>query len=159
LRKSFRYWLLVVAWAALITLLSTSEFSGLASQHWLNQLLRDFFPDVHWDTIWLLNQTLRKLAHLGEYFVLSLLLLRALRADTPGAWRWRWGALALTLAVGFAVLDELHQGFERNRQASVIDVGIDAAGAALAQLLLCWRVAAHKKTSSATANMERPEET
>ena len=159
MRKFFRYWLPVVAWAAFITLLSTSDFGEPASQRWLSELLRYFSPDVHGNTIRLANLTVRKLSHLGEYFVLSVLLLRALRADAPVAWQWRWGALTLTLALGFAVLDEVHQAFEPSRQSSAIDVGIDVAGAALAQLFLYWRVAPHKKTNSATASRESPEET
>lgn len=121
-----------------MTLLSTNDSGGPASQHWVSKLLPYFFPDVHWTTIRLVNLTVRKLSHLGEYFVLSLLLLRALRADAPLAWQWHWGALTLTLALGFAVLDEVHQTFEPSRQGSVIDAGIDVAGAALAQLFLCW---------------------
>lgn len=158
MRKFSRYWLPVIAWAVLIALLSTSEFGALTSQRWLGQLLRYFFPEMPGSTIQLVNLIARKLAHLGEYFVLSVLLLRALRADAPVAWRWRWAALALTLAVGFAALDELHQAFEPRRHGSLLDLGIDAAGAALAQLFLCWRATPHNKTSNATASKESTEE-
>jgi VanZ family protein len=44
--------------------------------------------------------------------------------------------LAWLLTVAYAASDELHQSFVPGRRASLVDMGIDAAGAACA-LLLC----------------------
>ena len=71
---------------------------------------------------------LRKLAHAGEYAVLGLLLARAV-AELP----------AFALGVAYAVTDEVHQAFVNGRQAALLDVAIDAAGA-LAGILLLRRV-------------------
>ncbi len=90
----------MLAWAALIFALSSipSLNSGLGT----------------WDTI------LRKLAHMSEFAVLALLLLRAVGREAP----------AFLLALAYAVSDEVHQHFVRGRHGSVVDVAIDAVGIA-----------------------------
>ena len=76
-----------------------------------------------------LDFVVRKLGHMGVFGILALLLWRALTGTT--AWRrpWVW-AFALTIL--YAASDELHQGFVVARHLSVLDVGIDAAGALIA---------------------------
>jgi VanZ family protein len=101
-------WVPVVAWAALIFALSSipSLSTGLGT----------------WDYI------LRKCAHMTEYAVLAVLLLRAC-----GSYGWAW-----TGAVAYAATDEFHQTFVRGRHGSPIDVGIDAVGAALGLGVWAW---------------------
>ncbi len=74
-----------------------------------------------WDTV------LRKGAHMTEYAILAVLLVRALARELP----------AFALGVLYAVTDELHQAFVRGRHASPVDVAIDSIGLALG--LLAWR--------------------
>lgn len=74
---------------------------------------------------------LDKVAHLGIYFVLALLLLRALARTTSLAAGPR-ALLALALVAGFGVTDELHQAFVPGRKPDGMDVVADAAGALLA---------------------------
>jgi VanZ family protein len=76
-----------------------------------------------WDVI------LRKLAHMTEYAVLALLLVRA-----TGSVAW-----AFALTVAYACTDELHQTFVRGRHGTPVDVGIDAAGALIGLSLLRLR--------------------
>lgn len=76
-----------------------------------------------------LDFVVRKIGHLGVFGILSLLLWHAL----TGAPRWRWPwAWAFVLTVLYAATDEVHQGFVPGRHLSVLDVGIDAAGALIA---------------------------
>ena len=82
-------------------------------------------PDLNsglgtWDTI------LRKLAHMAEYAILAVLLVRA-----TGSYAW-----AFALAVGYAATDEVHQLFVRGRHGSPVDVAIDAAGALIGLAVL-----------------------
>ena len=77
----------------------------------------------------------RKLFHFGEYALLCALWWRALRTVAPA--RVALGG-AVSLAVAYAITDELHQVFVPTRHGSVLDVAIDAAGATLAALFL-WR--------------------
>jgi VanZ family protein len=101
------HWFPVVLWAGVIFALSSipSLGTGLGT----------------WDVI------LRKGAHVTEYAVLALLLVRALEHKVP----------ALALGVVYAASDEFHQGFVRGRHPSPVDVAIDALGLLLG--LLAWR--------------------
>jgi len=107
-------WLPVVIWAILIFALSAQPN------------LR-FVPDAGLDFI------VRKLGHMGVFGILALLLWRALARTT--AWRWPW-AWAFALAILYAASDELHQGFVAGRHPSASDVGIDAAGALIALVVV-----------------------
>jgi VanZ family protein len=103
-------WLPVVAWAALIFVLSATPNLRFVSDPGL-----DF--------------VVRKLGHMGVFGILALLLWRALAGTT--AWRRPW-AWAFALTVLYAASDEFHQGFVAGRHPSATDVGIDAAGALIA---------------------------
>jgi VanZ family protein len=91
-------WLPVLAWAALIFVLSSVPDLGTGLGGW--------------DTV------LRKFAHAAEYTVLGALLLRATGS----------GRLALALGIAYAVSDEIHQSFVTGRTGSGVDVLIDAVG-------------------------------
>jgi VanZ family protein len=109
-RSTLGVWGPVVVWAAVI--FAISSVPSLSTELGT------------WDTI------LRKLAHLAEYAILGMLLLRATRR----------AALAVALAGVYAVTDEVHQLFVEGRHGSPLDVGIDTAGA-LAGVLLWQRLA------------------
>jgi len=103
-------WLPVLVWAGVIFAFSSipSLNSGLGT----------------WDYV------LRKGAHMTEYAILAVLLVRA-----TGSYMW-----AFVLAVAYAGSDEFHQTFVRGRHGSPIDVGIDAVGAVGALIgLVLWR--------------------
>ncbi|GEM_PF-224983 len=71
-----------------------------------------------------------KVAHLGVYGVLGLLLMRALRAE-----RWPQAkSVVFTLLAGglFAALDELHQSLIPGRQTDLLDFIADCAGLVIA---------------------------
>ena len=71
---------------------------------------------------------MRKVGHCGEYFVLAILLLRALRNETGKKWELRHAALTLAFIFVYALSDELHQSFVPSRTASFGDVMIDVVG-------------------------------
>ena len=99
--RALSLWLPVIVWAAVIFAFSSipSLGTGLGV----------------WDTI------LRKGAHMTEYAILGVLLLRALGRELP----------ALALGLAYAVTDEIHQHFVSGRHASPVDVLIDTAGVAI----------------------------
>jgi VanZ family protein len=94
-------WLPVVAWAALIFVLSSFET-----------------PDVGSGGV---DYVVRKLAHLMEYAVLGALLMRATGRELP----------AFLLGAVYAASDEVHQHFVPGRHATPVDVAIDAVGVAV----------------------------
>ena len=70
---------------------------------------------------------LRKIGHLLEYGLLALVLQRGLSLRG-----WKGIAAILGCVLLFALSDEFHQSFVLGRNPSLIDVGIDIAGAGLA---------------------------
>ncbi len=72
-----------------------------------------------------LHVLIRKLAHFGEYAILSLLYRRALCLS--GARRATLTAIVLSAC--YAATDELHQGFVDGRSPQMTDIAIDTLGA------------------------------
>ena len=101
--RALTHWLPVVLWAGVIFALSSIPSLG------------------DWDLF------LRKCAHITEYAVLAVLLVRAVDREGP----------ALALGILYAASDELHQAFVRGRHASPIDIAIDTVGLLIG--LLVWR--------------------
>jgi VanZ family protein len=99
-------WLPVLVWAGVIFAFSSipSLNSGLGT----------------WDYV------LRKGAHMTEYAIFAVLLVRA-----TGSFLW-----AFAFAISYAASDEVHQLFVRGRHGSPIDVAIDAVGALIGLSLL-----------------------
>ena len=104
--RALSLWLPVIVWAAVIFTFSSipSLGTGLGV----------------WDTI------LRKGAHMTEYAILGLLLLRAMGRELP----------AFAVGIGYAITDEIHQHFVRGRHTSPIDVVIDTLGLAIGIFLV-----------------------
>jgi VanZ family protein len=94
-------WIPVVLWAGLIFGLSSipSLGTGLGT----------------WDLV------LRKLAHVTEYAIFGVLVMRAVGRELP----------SFGLGVAYAATDEVHQHFVRGRHGRTYDVAIDAFGVLL----------------------------
>ena len=103
-------WLPVLVWAGVIFAFSSipSLNSGLGT----------------WDYV------LRKGAHMTEYAILAVLLVRATGSLVS----------AFAFTVLYAASDEVHQLFVRGRHGSPVDVAIDAVGALIALSLLRSRM-------------------
>ena len=114
-RQLFFRWVPVLVWMGLIFYLSAQPSLPRAPEDLLDLLLK-------------------KGGHFVGYFVLAILVARALGTHLrPG---WRIIALALGVTVAYAITDEFHQSFVTLRTPSPWDVGIDALGAAFG--LLVW---------------------
>ncbi len=131
------YWLPAILAAILISILSTHYF---AAEH----TSRIIIPALHWLFPWASNQWLhimhvgiRKMAHVTEFGVFSVLVFRGVRGGQTG-WRLSWALTTLGIAATYAGLDEWHQSFVRLRQSSPRDAAIDILGAVLAQSIVWW---------------------
>jgi VanZ family protein len=98
-------WLPVIAWGAMIFAFSAIPHLGTGLGTW--------------DTV------LRKGAHVTEYAILGLLLLRAIGRELP----------ALLIGIAYAITDEVHQHFVSGRHSSAIDVAIDSTGVLIGLLV------------------------
>jgi VanZ family protein len=109
------------------------------------------------ETLSLIHHVIRKSAHFTEYFILSLLLLHALRAGTRD-FGVRWALIVIFIVAGYAALDEFHQSFVPGRGAAVTDVMLDTSGGAAAQLLVAllvlWRGVRKRQGESGDAQSD-----
>ena len=77
---------------------------------------------------------IRKSAHVTEYFIFSLLLMRGVRGKITV--ETSLGDLGAVIAAGYSALDEFHQSFVPSRTASPWDSLLDTTAAAVAQIAL-----------------------
>jgi VanZ family protein len=137
-RNFAEYWLPVILWMGFIFSMSSEAFSERNASSWDEAILRFLAPEISSQKVGLINKVIRKPGHVIEYFILGLLLFRAFRGDSTGKWNWRWPSLAVIVVIFFAAGDEFHQSLVPTRTASVVDVGIDTAGAVVAQFISPW---------------------
>ena len=134
-KKCAAAWVLSALWMGVIFAMSAApgdvsgEQSGMVIELML-AVIRLLFGQGAADAVSreLLSLLVRKAAHMTEYAVLFCLYRHALflsGAKYPGL-------SALLMSAGYAATDEWHQGFVADRGPSVIDVGIDTIGAAMA---------------------------
>ena len=126
--RELKMWLPPAAWAALIFVFSSDVFSSPNTANIVEGLLRFLLPALSAAEIELIHFFVRKLGHLGEYFVLSILVLRALLQKSHASPAPRQLAIALAITGLYAISDELHQAWVPTRSASAIDVVIDIFG-------------------------------
>jgi len=141
----FTNWAPVVFWAVLIFYFSTGSFSGQETSQILEPALNWFFPGISMGQFEIAHLTIRKLGHLGEYFIFAGLVFRALRRQLQEYRDLHHNALTMGIVFLYAGSDELHQLFVPNRTASFADVLLDTLGGAcaVACLFLYHR---HKQT-------------
>jgi VanZ family protein len=138
----------VLVWAFLIFGSSTATFASPQTSRFILPLLRWLLPVADATTLDLLHELARKCVHFLNYFVLSLLLFRAVRAPRRG-WALRWAAIAVLTASAYAASDEFHQSFAEGRGPSAWDALIDISGAATAQLVT-WFFSRPRERPAAT---------
>ncbi len=129
-----RWWPALV-WAVAISLFSTGAFTAENTSRIILPILHWLLPHAAQATLFQIHHYIRKCAHFTEYFILSLLLLRAIRAGRPGT-RFAWALLVVAIVICYASLDEFHQRFVPGRTAAVGDVLIDTSGGIAAQVVV-----------------------
>lgn len=127
-------WLPALAWAVAISGFSTGAFTAEHTSRIIIPILRWLLPHAATATLYQLHFYIRKCAHFTEYFILSLLVLRGIRAGRPGT-RFAWALVVIAIVACYASLDELHQRFVPGRTPAIHDVLIDTTGGAAAQLV------------------------
>jgi len=135
-KRLLKNWLPVFIWLAVIFLGSTDLMSAEHTSRFIVPFLRWLNPDISPERLASIHSIVRKCAHLGEYAVLALLLLRAAILMT----NLKRSLAILYVSVWVACLfvattDEFHQTFVASRGASAADIMIDGSGAILGLLI------------------------
>lgn len=115
-RRIVLRWLQLMAWMGVMLAIGSSGALPMQEGSWQRWLLR-------------------KGIHVGEYAVLGLLFYRVLAMNRQEVYpSHTLGAVCMTVA--FAGLDEWRQTFIPGRSGRLLDVGIDAVGAGLGQVMV-----------------------
>jgi VanZ family protein len=105
-----------------------------ASSSWTKELLRRLFG-LSGEALDVTNLVVRKAGHVGYYFVLALALAACIRAWSGSVDRRQlW--LAVALALGTAVFDEIRQSLFAGRTGTPLDLIYDGIGVGLAVWIL-----------------------
>lgn len=134
------HWLPVALWAAVIFTASTNYFSfANTAKTWAN-LAGRLFPQRPTQRLMGVHVYARKLGHWVGYFILTLLIARALEYQFPDHSQQMRLIWSVILAGLYAVSDELHQAALSQRVGSLADVAIAVTGALCAAAVLAlWR--------------------
>ena len=128
-------WWPALLWALVISGFSTGVFTSDNTSRIIIPVLRWFFPHASQETLFFMHHFIRKTGHFTEYFILSLLILRGIRAGKRGV-HLGWALAAIAIVGCYAALDEFHQSFVPGRTAAVSDVLLDTAGGIAAQVVV-----------------------
>jgi len=128
IRYFLNYWIPVILWMGVIFWMSTGTFSSQNTALIIEPIVRFLMPSISQEMIDLIHGTLRKLAHVGEYFILGILLFRAFRGDSKKLGVAKCAVLSFVVLALYAASDEFHQSFVATRTASLDDVFIDMLG-------------------------------
>jgi VanZ family protein len=136
--KRIKHWLPVTMWVGLIFFFSTDEFSSSNTSPVVESLASWIFPEISRQTVETIHLALRKLGHWTEYFVLVVLVQRALLKETDNKWQLRHTVFTLVFILVYALSDEFHQVFVPSRTASFGDVMIDVLGGICGIFWMVW---------------------
>ena len=138
-RPAINPWVWVAAWMGVIFFFSTDLFSGAQTSRFIGPILKWFAPGISDDAIAAVQLVARKMAHLAEYAILSILICRALaKRVVPGSLPLAALGQAVLIAAAYAMFDEWHQSWTAERFGSALDVGIDTVGAVLGAAFFAW---------------------
>jgi len=129
--KALRAWLLVLLWAAVVWSLGGDSFSASETSRFLRPMIEWLFPEFSVSDMYRLLYAIRKTAHVVEYALLAVLILRALWIGSLRSLLQSLG-LTLLLVATMAIADESRQGTSAARGGSGWDVLLDVSGGFLA---------------------------
>ena len=143
-----KQWWPALVWAIVISGFSTGTFTAENTSRIIIPFLHWLLPHANAAQLSEYHHIIRKCGHLTEYFILSLLILRGIRAERHDM-RFVWALGAVGIVAAYASFDEFHQSFVPGRTPLVTDVLIDTTGGIAAQivaaLVMLWGHVRHKQ--------------
>ncbi|MGH4121368.1 MAG: VanZ family protein [Clostridium sp.] len=144
MKKKHMNWILVIGWMILIFMFS-SQPGEVSSEN--NKFVIYIFKFIGLDLNSILGTLsdfiVRKAAHFTEYFILYILLYRAI--NTKKNWGFKVFIWILLMVFLYACSDEFHQAFVPGRGPAFRDVMVDTGGGLTAFLVMYICVTLKKK--------------
>ena len=137
--RSVRYWLPLLLWVSLVSIFSGDGFSSANTSPLFVPFFQWLLPQATPELIHSLHSVVRKMGHFTEFFVLAMLLYRALRGGRGPYWRGRLAAWTLAFVLVYSVADEVHQRFVPSRSSAWSDSLLDFFGGCCSVALLYAR--------------------
>ena len=154
MKKKRKEWILVIGWMVLIFLFSSQpgEVSS-GNNKFVIYLFNLLGLDLNSIFGTLSDFIVRKAAHCTEYFILFILLYRAIRGEkNAGAKGFTY---AIVIVFLYACSDEFHQAFVPGRGPAFRDVMIDTCGGLTAFLIMYVCVTLKKKPASSKKDLTK----
>lgn len=143
-KQKRRTLMMILIWMTVIFIMSNQqgEESGAVSGSVSYQVVSAVNKVSHWNLSEQemiaraqdIQYPVRKCAHMTEYAILAILLVRHLCTYTSLRKQKRRWLFAWILTIAYAATDEYHQTFVNGRSGNPVDVGIDATGACIGLL-------------------------
>lgn len=123
-----KYWLPPILWASLVSIFSSDSFSSDKTSPLILPFFQWLLPHATPELIHSFHFLIRKLGHFTEFFLLAMLLYRALRGGRGPRWQWRVATWTLSVVLLYSVADEVHQRFVPSRSGAWSDSLLDFFG-------------------------------
>jgi VanZ family protein len=133
-------WIPVAVWLAVIAGLGSAGFEHQQTSRFIGPLLHWLFPDWSDAQVAALHGWIRKGAHLTEYALAAVLIVRALWLTAGVRTRTAAALPTLALVAAMATADEARQSVVDARTGSPRDVALDVAGGAVGLGVAPWIV-------------------
>lgn len=127
-----KYYTGPIIWMGIMFVFSTDVGSMSHTNSIFVPMIKFFAPEISRRELVILLVGIRKIGHIVEYAILSILWSYAFNQGKT-EWSWRPVLSAIAVSLLYASLDEFHQSFVQSRTASFADVGLDGIGAILGQ--------------------------
>lgn len=137
-RERIMNWAAVAVWMTVIFFFSTDAFSAAHTTPMFAPLLATLFPGLTEEYLAYIAIFIRKFGHWSEYFILAVLLTRALAHPAGSEAAKRRMLWSVAFATLYAMSDEWHQSFVPSRSASPADVALDGVGAICGAFWFHW---------------------
>ncbi|MCJ7581978.1 MAG: VanZ family protein [Candidatus Aminicenantes bacterium] len=128
LNRFVKYWLPPILWMIFFFPVLNRFLGSPAIYRALLSVVGIFIQDIRASSIEVPYIIIRKSIHFIEYAVLTVLLFRAFKGDSPEKWGTRWAVYSGVIAISYGFLDEFLQTFVPTRNGSILDSVIDSAG-------------------------------
>jgi VanZ family protein len=127
----------VFLWIAVIFYLSSDSGSLSQTSRFIRPIVLFFFPDISEASLQIVHGVIRKCAHVFEYGVLALLILRAMWTSHFETLRRFKYVIPVVFVVVIASIDEYNQSLSTTRSGTIQDVLLDTAGGIFA-VTIVW---------------------